>query len=263
MIDIHSHILPGIDDGSPDEQTSLAAMQAAVAAGITEMVCTSHYLRGQYDNPRSKTRPLFEGLQRLAKKNNLPLKLHLGAEVMLDSKTVDDIADMELRIDDTRYVLVESEINALPVNFLDILFQIVRQGWRPVLAHPERYPDIMAHKSLTEDLVHRNVHLQINAGSLLGGYGRKVEETAWKLLERGHAHFIASDSHARGQENNLKRAAEAVTERIDAYTAELLTTINPGKLLANEPIDYIYLNLVPQPTQKTFWSKTRDFLLGR
>ncbi|MCD4830120.1 MAG: exopolysaccharide biosynthesis protein [Candidatus Cloacimonetes bacterium] len=263
MIDIHTHILPGIDDGAPDIETSVQAMRAAVDAGITDVVCTSHFLRGQYHNPRSITLPLMQELQALARKHDIPLKLHIGAEVMLDSTIPESIGELELFIADTHYVLVESEINAMPVNFLDLLFEIVRRGWKPVLAHPERYPAIMSNLSIAEDLLHRNVHLQINSGSLLGGYGGKVQETAWKMIERGCAHFLASDTHARGNENTLKKATELLTERFDAYTVELLTRINPAKLLADEPIDYVYLNLVKQPKQQNLFTRARDFLLGR
>jgi len=263
MIDLHTHILPGVDDGSPDEPTSLAALQAAVQAGITDVVCTPHYMKSLYENSRANVWGKYESLRALVAEQQLPLTLHLGAEVMLDPTTPDVIDPLALNIDDTRYVLVESELNALPMNYLDLLFEIVRRGWKPVLAHPERYPDIMNRLSLAEDLLYRNVYMQLNGGSLLGGYGKKVMDTAWKMVERGYVHFVASDTHARSTENILGNAAEALRARIDDYTADLLTRINPAKLLAGEAIDYIYVDVVETAHKPTPLRKIRDFLLGR
>jgi protein-tyrosine phosphatase len=94
---------------------------------------------------------------------------------------------------------------------------------------------------MAEDFLHRNIYLQINAGSILGLYGQTISKTAWYLIDNGFAHFMASDNHCRTDEYILPIAKEMIHDKIDNYTAELLTKINPQKMLNNEKINYFYL----------------------
>ncbi len=265
MIDIHTHVLPGVDDGSPDIETSVASVQAAKDAGISEIVLTPHYLRGSYDNPREKLLKILPGLQKAVKDAGIEMKFHAGAEVMLDTNILDDITQHDLHLADTKYVLVESSMNGFPGFFIQALYDLVRNGYKPILAHPERYMDIQMNLGMAEDLLHRNVYLQINSGSLTGGYGNNVERTAWELIDAGFAHFLASDNHCRSETNSLQEAVALLTERYDAYTAELLTKINPRKMLQGEDIDHFYLSVaeVDKEDGRHPIKKVLDFLWKR
>ncbi len=265
MIDIHTHILPGVDDGSPDIETSVNAVRIAKEAGISEIVLTPHYLRGSYDNRRPKLLAILTELEKAVADADIEMKFHIGTEVMLDTNILNDIGKHDLHLADTKYVLVESSMNGFPGFFIHALYDLVRTGYKPILAHPERYMDIQNNIGMAEDLLYRNVYMQINAGSLIGGYGNNVERTAWALIENGFAHFLASDSHCRGETNSMQGAVEQINERYDEYTSELLTRINPGKMLRGEEIDHFYLSVaeVTDDDKRHPVRKMLDFLWKR
>ncbi len=265
MIDIHTHILPAIDDGSPDLDTSVNTVRIAQEAGISEIVLTPHYLRGSYDNPRPKLLAILPELEKAVAEAGIEMKFHIGTEVMLDNNILDDIRKHDLHLADTKYVLVESSMNGFPGFFIQALYDLVRNGYKPILAHPERYMDIQTNIGMAEDLLYRNVYMQVNAGSLTGGYGNNVERTAWALIENGLAHFLASDNHCRTQNNSMQDAVELINERYDEYTSELFTRINPGKMLRGEEIDYFYLSTaeVTDDDKRHPVRKVLDFLWKR
>ncbi|OQX71976.1 MAG: hypothetical protein B6D62_00555 [Candidatus Cloacimonas sp. 4484_275] len=256
MIDIHTHILPNCDDGSPDVNTSVEKIRSMVEEGVTDIVLTPHFMRKLYHNTADVIDERFDLLQKAVKENGIEITLHKGAEVYLDYNIVDDIKNEKFYINDTKYVLVETGMNGFPVNFLQILYDIVRNGFRPILAHPERYQDISENPYQVEDLIFRNVYMQINAGSLLGHYGSKIQETAWILLNNGFVHFVASDDHCQSEDYSLSKAFFEIKNNLDSSLAELLIRKNPQKLLNNEKIDYIYMETVPPPPP-SFWDKLR------
>lgn len=241
MIDIHTHILPGCDDGSPDMETSMKKIRKMADAGIDGIVLTPHFIRNQYHNTSNVITGKFKKLKSQLKKENILLNIYQAAEVYLDSNIKKDIESEKLVIADTNYVLVETNLTDFPSDFFDILYELVKSGYRPILAHPERYADIINDPSSAEDLVHRDIYLQLNAGSLIGHYGRSVKNTAWYLLEMGFTHFLASDDHCKSEDYSLPAAMDEIRKQIDDYTVELLTVINPKKMLNNEKIDLFYL----------------------
>ncbi len=241
MIDIHTHILPGCDDGSPDMETSLKKIRKMAEAGINGIVLTPHFIRNQYHNTHNVITGKFKELKSQLKKENVSVKIYQAAEVYLDSNIKKDIESEKLLIADTNYILVETNLTGFPSNLIDILYGLVISGYRPILAHPERYTDLISNPSFAEDLIHRNIYLQLNAGSLIGHYGKSVKNTAWYLLEKGFIHFIASDDHCKSEDYSLPSAIVEIRKRIDDYTVKLLTEINPGKMLNNDKIDFFYL----------------------
>ncbi|HCX73755.1 MAG TPA: hypothetical protein DHM37_08560 [Candidatus Cloacimonas sp.] len=259
MIDIHTHILPGIDDGSPDMETSLAFLQKMATAGVAELVCTSHYIRNQFHNTLQIRQEKFLQLQQEAAKQQIPIKMHLAAEVYLEPEILNDIKKEQMNIADTKYVLVETDFTGFPINLKELLYQIVRSGYKPILAHPERYTDIKKKPEIAEEFMHRNVLLQVNAGSLLGNYGRVSAKAAWKLIELGYCHFIASDCHCRSGEYLLAEVADLLTKKFDNYTSKLLTEENPKKVINNENIDAFYLENI-ELGKNNFWNRFKKTL---
>jgi protein-tyrosine phosphatase len=261
MIDIHTHLLPACDDGSADLETSLLHLQLMANAGYTDVVLTPHYMRNQYHNIRSLLFPGFENIKKAVLEKNIPLQLHIGSEVYLDIDIQNDIINEKLMISDTKFVLVETGMNDFPPYFLDSLYQIVLKGFTPILAHPERYSPIMNNLNIAEDLLHRNVLLQLNLGSLMGGYGRQAEKTAWKLLDKGFAHFLATDNHAKRNDFPYQKVLDTIREKYDDYLVELLTKINPLKMLNNEKIDFFYVEKVE--VKLNYWQRVKDFFTKR
>jgi len=245
MIDIHTHILHNCDDGSDSLELSIEQITNMISKGVTDIVLTPHYMNSYVQTDAKVINKQFKEISKATA--NMKINLHKGGEIFLNPG-IEDKIDKELCIGDTSYILVETNMGEFTPDIYEILFKLVRKGLRPILAHPERYNYIINDPNMAEDFLHRNVYLQVNAGSVLGFYGSKIAKTAWYLIDNGFAHFVASDNHCKIDEYILPAAIEAIRNNIDDYTAELLTEINPQKMLNNEKIKYFYLE--KQPIEK-------------
>jgi protein-tyrosine phosphatase len=194
VIDIHAHILPGLDDGPPDLETAARLAQALVSQGVTDVICTPHYLIGVYQPTRATVLAALEALQARAP----DLKLHLGAEVYIDDQqSVRRVTSGEALTlgDGGRYVLIEHPLSGLPLYAEDAVFELRAHGITPIVAHPERNEDVIRSRKSVRRMVELGALLQINAGSVLGEFGKDVGRTARSLVEDGLVHFLASDCH--------------------------------------------------------------------
>ena len=254
MIDIHTHILHGVDDGSPELKISIEHLKLMQEAGITDVFLTSHFLRPAFQNPVELITKRIAELRDAAKKENINIKLHRGAEIYLDDGIHNIIESEQLSLADTKYLLVETNMTEFPADLYHILYELVRAGYKPILAHPERYMNVMMKPSIVEDIIHKNVYMQINSSSLLGHYGNSIQKTAWRLLEQGHAHFLASDNHCRVPIYDHNLAVNLIRKNIDDFTADLLTKTNPVKILTGEKIEYFYVKSIQQE-KKGFFSR--------
>ncbi|MCB5247791.1 MAG: capsular biosynthesis protein [Candidatus Cloacimonetes bacterium] len=243
MIDIHCHLLPQIDDGSDSAEKSLEQLRLMAEGGVSDAFLTSHYMPGHYQYERAEYDARLRQLRELARQNGIGIKLHPGFEIYLHPFSLKDIQKHDLRLGDSRYILVESDLNGLPSDFYENLYPLLRQGYRPILAHAERYVSIMNKVHDAKDLIRRDVYIQVNAGSLLGLYGEKVRQTAWLLLRNGWAHFLASDDHAKAPYGAYFKAVELLKTELDAEIPQLLTSEFPAKILRDEKVPFKYLYL--------------------
>lgn len=241
MIDIHTHILPELDDGSSDLDSSINQLRIMADSGVTSVFLTPHYIPNFYPTSKKTILDKLLMVQELVTQDKIPISLEVGTEIFLEANSIDFVESEKLNMGNSRYLLVETNMSGFAADFNDNLFKLLRAGYKPILAHPERYLDIQKNPELAEDLMHRNVYMQINAGSLLGQYGKLVKKTAWTLLHQGWAHFLASDNHCRSDKYPLEKAFKLVASKIDNYTAELLTEINPQKIIENDKINMFYL----------------------
>jgi len=258
MIDIHCHILPNIDDGSQDPQKSLEQLQVMAEGKIRRVYLTSHYFRGHYQYSRVEYDAKLEAFRSYIKPYLPNMELLPGFEVFVQPGIVEDIIEHNLCLGDSRYVLIESELNGLPPDFYENVYPILRKGFRPILAHAERYVSIMKDPSEAQKYMGQNIYIQVNAGSLMGLYGEKVRETAIKLIEEGWVHFIASDDHVRNDYHVYFMARSWIEENIDAYTASLLTHDYPEMISEGGRIPYNYVSVIkPKHShrKRTFWQK--------
>ena len=245
MIDIHTHVLHNCDDGSDSLELSIEQITNMIDKGVTDIVLTPHYMNSYVQTDANIINKQFIELSKATA--DMKIDLHKGGEIFLNTGVEDNI-DRELCIGNTSYILVETNMGEFTNDIYKILFKLVKRGFRPILAHPERYNYIMNDPEMAEDFLHRNVYLQINAGSILGLYGHRIAKTAWNLINNGFAHFIASDNHCKIDEYILPAAIEAIRNNIDDYTADLLSQKNPQRMLNNEKIKYFYLK--KQPDEK-------------
>ena len=198
MIDIHCHILPAFDDGAADLQESLAMARAAVASGVSTIVVTPHFS----GEPASMEQlPLlisrYQQLRATLREENIPLNLHLGAEILCRPETLRMARQKALpTLSNTDYILCEFVFSESPVFMNKILAAVAAAGYRVVIAHPERYDAVQRDLRLAEKWFLQGYVLQLNKGSVLGSFGPRVQQTAEMMLENGFAHILASDAHS-------------------------------------------------------------------
>jgi protein-tyrosine phosphatase len=237
MIDFHNHVIPGVDDGAEDAAESRSALVAFGEQGVRAVVATPHVEGSLTADPvrlAARMAELDRGwtlLQGAAAEVGT-VEVFRGAEVMLDQPEL-DLSDARLRLAGTGFVLIEFPFMAVPPNAEQSLFSIRMQGYKPILAHPERYANAASDPKDAEGWVRVGAHLQVNAGSLLGRYGPRAQTLAWRLVRGGIAAYVASDHHARGT-LHLRAARAELERRGGAEQADLLMNVNPERLLAGD-----------------------------
>jgi len=236
MFDIHSHILPGIDDGARDLSVSLAMARLAVAQGVTVQACTPHILPGMYDNRGEAIRRAVAALQGALDEAGIGLRLVAGADVHLVPGLVEGLqSGRVLALADSRYVLVEPPERLAPPRMADQFFGLMLAGYHPILTHPERLGWVSSHYELIEQLTQAGVWMQVTAGSLTGGFGRRAQYWAERLLEEGRVHVLASDAHdTERRPPDLLQGREAAARRVGEDEATHMVVTRPMCILAND-----------------------------
>lgn len=247
MIDIHSHILPGLDDGSPSLEESIAMLQTAAAAGTTDIVASPHANMQFSFDPGDVERRIAE-LQAAA--GELP-RIHYGCDFHLTPENIDDAlrAPGKYSINHRGYLLVEFADAFIPKTTAEI-FNFMRQaGICPVVTHPERNRLLRQRVDDLESWVRQGCLLQVTAQSLLGSFGNRAKEFSHELVERRLVHFLASDAHDRvHRTTDLQPAWQYVEENFGNATARRLLIENPQAALNGTP-----LAPVPARVPKKSW----------
>jgi len=254
MIDIHCHILPGIDDGPSSVAESLAMARLAISDGIRTIVATPHTFNDIYDNP---AREVISGVARLYDRfleNGLELDLRPGSDAYICVRMADRIMAGEAATinDNGRYVLVEFPLQILPPGAVDELFQIKLKGITPVITHPERNPVFQRQPEILYDLVEMGCLIQVTAMSITGEFGREAMACAHRLLDLRLAHVIASDAHSSEHRPPILSPAIELASRIlgNAAEAEEMVTKRPQAILDGTRVE------IPDPKhprKKSWW----------
>ena len=240
--DFHSHLVPGVDDGAREVADSARALRSFREEGVGQIITTPHFLGSLSLSPERVAERLaaldagWEALVRVAAEDaalhGTSMLVARGAEVMLDVPEP-DLGDARLRLAGGPFVLVEYHNLQLPPNAEVAIAALRRQGWKPVLGHPERYRDLDRSATQIARLRHAGALLQVNVGSVFGDYGRTAANHARTMLAAGWADYVSSDYHCRG-EPGVARFATAFAEAGFSPQVELLTVTNPGRLLAGD-----------------------------
>ncbi len=237
-IDIHCHIMPGVDDGSPDMGTSLEMLRIAEKNGITHMILTPHH-KPMHHNVSPEHNVFYrKELQAAAKEAGIKVKLFSGNEVYYSDETMNELERGKIcSMAGSDYVLVEFHPVCPYKDIANALGRVQAAGFTPIVAHVERYSDIVDKPSRLKDLRNMGCLIQVNASSIMGKYGFGIGLFTKKLLKEGDVHFIASDAH-----DTKRRAPELMDCRKfverkygDDYARELFF-INPAKVIKNEQI---------------------------
>lgn len=196
MIDLHCHILPGIDDGASSETESIAMLQAAIDEGVTTIAATPHHNR-QYTNEKQAILHKVEELRQLIKENNLAIEVVPGQEVRIYGELLEDYENNKLVTisEHSRYMLIEFSSSHVPRYAERLLYDMELQGLKPVIVHPERNAEIMQNPDKLYQLVEKGALTQVTAASVTGHFGKKIQKFTSQLIEADLAHIIASDAH--------------------------------------------------------------------
>ena len=240
MIDIHCHIIPGVDDGSGDFAESIRMGEIAAACGVTDIIVTPHCnIPGSYTNYYGAWYEReFDGLRALFSENGINIKLHRGMEVF----GTDDVG----RLYDEGYVLCLAESSYMLVEFdfgddmwrvRDVLYSLLDRGITPIVAHPERYYPVQDDNQFAVDWMNMGCKLQLNRTSLIGPSGDPSTRTAKSLISMGAAHFVATDSHSIfSRTTELADAYRWVAEHFSEEWAEVLMVENPQRVIENRRV---------------------------
>lgn len=236
MIDLHSHLLPGIDDGAPDDETSFRMARMFLDDGITAVACTPHILPGLYHNTGPQIREATITLQNKLHENGIELTLFSGADAHICPDFVQGLREGRiLSLADSRYVLVEPPHHTVPQRMEGFFFDILVAGYVPILTHPERLTWINQHYPTVRKLATGGVWMQITAGSVTGAFGKNAQYWAHRMLDEGIVHLLATDAHdVHRRIPNLSRAREAAARRVGDAEAEHLVSTRARGVLANE-----------------------------
>ncbi len=232
MIDIHTHILPKLDDGARNWDESISMCSKAESLGITHMVATPHLIPGLYTGVIDRGVELLNELKGLLKEKDIDVEVYLAAEIEPFPELIGWLDRGKLPLyPSKKHILLESPSYMQPFWMEEMIFNIISMGITPIIAHPER--TINLDIGYIESMVSEGAEVQIDAASLLGLWGRKTEKTAWLLLKEGMVSYVASDSHRPEKRDPelLAKAKNVISKKNGENAAKMLTEINPVSLI--------------------------------
>ncbi|MEB6040338.1 tyrosine-protein phosphatase [Enterococcus gallinarum] len=197
MIDLHCHILPGIDDGAETMEASIAMAEKAISQGITHILCTPHHNNGKYHNPKSDVISLVSSLQSELDQRNLPLTVLEGQELRITGDLIEDIRNDEILftdLDDT-YILIEFPTMEVPTYSEQVLFELKSLGKTPVIVHPERNAYFRKDPNHLIPFLEMGCLAQLTAPSYVGVFGKDIQKTAKTMVGHNLVQMVASDAH--------------------------------------------------------------------
>lgn len=235
LIDLHSHMLPGCDDGAQDLAVSLEMAKIAVGDGISTVVCTPHILPTVYDNAGPTIRAAVRDLEAALAQAEIPLRIRPGADVHLAPDLVEGLRHGRiLPIADSRYLLLEPPHQLFTPALRDCVFDLMTAGYFPILTHPERLAWIGQYYDKILELARVGVLIQITAGSLTGKFGRRARHWSLRMLDDGLVDILSTDAHnIRERLPRMSEAVKVVAEYCGDEEARKMVLARPQAILDN------------------------------
>lgn len=263
--DLHSHLVPGVDDGARDLEDARAGIQRLHAAGITQIVTTPHFAASYVDDPDRFERVMdrmdagWAILQRMVAAEFPEISIGRGHEIALDKPDM-TFEDERLRLAGTSFALVEWPRFSPPPAAALALQRIRQLGVRPVIAHVERYQGALQTLGRVAAWREAGAFTQVNYGSLVGYYGPEARQVALQLLQRGWVDVLSSDLHPiPGFDVHVEEVADLLDRAGASAQMEILSQVNPGRILADEEP----LTAAPLLLTEGFWERFRNFIRRR
>lgn len=238
MIDIHTHIIPGVDDGSEDMETSIIMAEMASDSGVDTIIATPHCNQsGMYENYVSdELLARMEEFRNEIARENIDLEVGFGMEIFCTRDVPRLLKEKKLlTLNGSRYALVEFGFRLDAPRMERMLFPILDSGFVPVIAHPERYSRLQP--ETIDDWMREGIGIQINKGSVFGRFGREAYDSAHVLLRNGLVSCIASDAHGIDiRTTNMEDISDFISMEYSEELAELLLNENPRRIINDEPL---------------------------
>lgn len=241
MIDMHSHILPSIDDGAKNIDETYTLIKEAKKAGFEAIVATSHYMEGYYELEEEERKQYIERISKQLQENKIDIKIYLANE-MYFSENIPELIECKKAstINGSKYVLFELPMNAKPLNIYDVIYKIRQNKLIPILAHPERYLFVQQKPELINELIDEGVLMQANYGSVIGQYGKRAEVIVKKFLKNNMIHFLGTDVHRiNAIYPKIPQILNVLDKLIGKENVEKLTNENPKLVLENKEIQIL------------------------
>ncbi|MDI4650313.1 tyrosine-protein phosphatase [Cohnella hashimotonis] len=234
MIDIHSHILPGLDDGAQDWEDALALARAAAAEGIETIIATPHHANGEYDNLGPNIVAAVEAMNERLMAEGIGLTVRAGQEIRVHDDLLDAWARGDLlTLAGTRYILIELPTSRIPRGLSELLHELKLLNLSPIIAHPERNAEIVSHPERLAELVAAGAYGQVTTHSLLGAFGKRIEQASWQLCREGLIHLVSSDAHHVTKRGFLLQESYCKINRLLGVNFELFFRKNAESVLYN------------------------------
>lgn len=239
MIDVHSHIIPQIDDGSASFEESYDMFLEATNAGFTDIITTSHYIEDYYEVDHIKRYAWVVAMNNVLKEHDIDLNLHCGNEIYITKNLIKLIKEKKAStLADSKYVLFELPMNNNIVYLNEIIFEIKSLGLMPVIAHPERYLYVQQNPNMLIDLIKQGVLFQGNFASVIGKYGNHAKNTIKQLLKANMIHFLGTDCHRSNDiYSKMSEIIRELKKILGDAKFEELTEVNPSHIIKNEEFD--------------------------
>lgn len=234
MIDVHSHLVFDVDDGSKSIEDTIVMLQEAENAGFTDVILTPHYMEEFYEVPCDEIKNRINTIEDRAYR--VSLNIYQGNEIYISNNIIDLINSKKaMGLNNSRYVLFELPMNERPINLEQVVYELLQEGKIPVIAHPERYAYVQEDPNVLLDFIEQGVLFQANYGSIIGMYGKEIKNTVKKLLKHDMIHFLGSDNHRSNTVyKEMPKIMPVLEEWIGTKKVEELTVENPIHVLKNE-----------------------------
>ena len=240
MIDLHTHLIWGIDDGSLSKEMTINMLRQAYQGGTKHLVLTPHYFPGYFQAPKNIVKEKCEEIKALAKEENIKLEIYCGQEVYYSDKIFEQYEDELIgTINDSDYMLIEFNMKEFSKEeVLDNIYELQLHGIKPIIAHPERYRVFLKKPELINDFIEEGYLFQLNSGSLTGYFGKEVKRLAEKFVQNKIYSFIGSDAHRDETRNPNMFETLELLEGMDTDYFRYIRE-SSKKVLNNEEVEFI------------------------
>lgn len=214
MIDIHSHLLPCIDDGSKDLETTLKMIEIYKSQGVDKVIATPHYYINMFENTKEIIQTEVNKINNELKERNIDFEILPGSEVFATKSIINDIKEGIIQtLNNSRYILLEFDFKRFPDYGLDLIYELHLLGYRVIIAHPERYHYVIQNPLFLNEFINEGCLIQLNASSVVGLFGNEIKKLSNRIINNGSFNFIATDAHTTNGRGPYFNEAISIIEK--------------------------------------------------